>query len=373
VAGLYRRESLHPTPVTRYFLTNHYTPSDSVQEIALLDQKISKAGLRISIAPERKVEYILDEKDLSNRLRRPHETINEPRVVHDVDCMAAILTLRAGKTATDLERAKVVFLTTTAKLVATVRKWYEDNDGSGIAPVVYYRAAANLAWVKNPAYAGDLKLHEIIALCRAALQPRPETWDRFLRYLRELEASGEVTSDEVAAVIASELTDQVLFAAEEDGDVEAEDLREVVERVKESFREKAQQEVRAASQEAEAMVRQEPTARLTAEEASDQLERRLTTVERRMGTFAGSIADLAARVTIWMLLIFLVLGAMATLPGAINVLSGWLVAVAYVAAAAFVGFSIFGLSRGWYLARWQRALSTKIRSWLMLKVFEQED
>ncbi len=55
--------------------------------------------------------------------------------------------------------------------------------------------------------AAGLKLHELVALCAAALRPSREIWEAFVRELRKLEASGQITSDESVAIIVSELSD----------------------------------------------------------------------------------------------------------------------------------------------------------------------
>ena len=71
-----------------------------------------------------------------------------------------------------------------------------------------------------------------MALCNAALRPSRTAWERFIAYLAQLEESGELSSDEVTALIASELTDRVLVNVGIDEDSDASSMSEVVERVK---------------------------------------------------------------------------------------------------------------------------------------------
>jgi hypothetical protein len=98
-----------------------------------------------------------------------------------------------------------------------------------------------LAWIKRPAAAPDLKLHELVALCSAALKPSRELWDTFITHLRKLEQQGTITSDEAAAIVASQLTETLLLDMEagDPDDVDADTLTEVVDRVREDYRREA--------------------------------------------------------------------------------------------------------------------------------------
>jgi hypothetical protein len=155
----------------------------------------------------------------------------------------------------------------------------------------------NFAWLKKPASASQLKVHELIALCSAALRPRRETWDRFIRHLQALRDSGAVNSDEAAAVLASGFTDRWLSDIEEQDDVEADTLTEVVERVKDTYREQISAQLESADRD-----------RASAVERRRQLE--LAVLAR-----ADSIGRLAARVTVGGGLILVAVGLVLSLPG----------------------------------------------------------
>lgn len=87
--------NLKPTPVTRYMLTHRFSPSDVRENIAILETQIRGLGLGIKAIPKHDSRYTLGEADLSKRLRKTDESDLEPRVMNDVDCIAAIITLRA--------------------------------------------------------------------------------------------------------------------------------------------------------------------------------------------------------------------------------------------------------------------------------------
>ena len=89
-----------------------------------------------------------------------------------------------------------------------------------------------------------LKLHELIALCSAALQPTGKTWGQFKRHLRNLQASGAVSSDETVAILANQFTDVYLSRLEDhftdEEDIDSDSLNEVIERVRASYAADAQ-------------------------------------------------------------------------------------------------------------------------------------
>jgi len=76
-------------------------------------------------------------------------------------------------------------------------------------------------------------------LCSAALQPSPELWASFLTHLEKLQESEVVNSDEAVAIVASEFIDDILVDYEGQADVDAEDMTEVIERVRSEYAGKA--------------------------------------------------------------------------------------------------------------------------------------
>ena len=245
------RLSLYPTDLTRYFLTNHYSPSDIRMHSALVERNLRNLGVNVRDLPARKPRLTLNEADLSSRLAERPGGENVPRVVHDVDCVAGVITFRGGGAADALDHAKAVFVTTSGLTVRHTLSWYSDEGGRGFPPIIHYLVLSNLAWLKRPASAVKLKLHELVALCAAALRPSRAAWEAFIGHLRRLQNSGELSSDEVTAIVASELADRVLLEADIDDDSDASTLSEVVDRVKADYRAEASLEVASAKAAAE--------------------------------------------------------------------------------------------------------------------------
>lgn len=353
-------KSLRPTPVTRYFLTNRYSPSDVTQVMALLDVNISQLGMAIVIFPSRDPKYTLDEADLSRRLRRGDEADLEPRVMHDVDSSAAVLTLRAGRTSASFDDIGAVFATTSSLVVKTISAWYHDNGAGGVPPAIHVIGLSHIAWLKKPAAAVRLKLHELVAICSAALRPTRQTWDAFLKQLKRLEDSGQLTSDEAVAVVASALTDARLADLEDDEEVDAATVAEVVERVREGYVLEAKAATARATEEAtrHAQERQAAeTAALREVEARRQLRLR---IYNRTDFLARWLAHGA----FWLLALVIVVGLVFTLPGMLPGSSGWARVLVWIAITVFSLASAWGLLWGVYLSHAQLALESRVSRWL---------
>ena len=243
------QRELRPSPMARHFVTEQYSPSDVREMSALVDQEIRAVGFQIARIPRRDAQHVSAEQALSTRLTdRATGDELEPRVVHDVDCVAGILTLRQGHRSQSIDDARAVFVSDSRLVIRNVRLWWqEDEHELSIEPVVHVRALSNVAWLKKPSAGSELKAHELLALCGAALRPSHRTWERFIRHLNKLHTSRNLTSDEVTAIIASSTSDQLLRDAELEAndprDLDAETLDEVVERVKGQYAADVEQRV----------------------------------------------------------------------------------------------------------------------------------
>jgi predicted transcriptional regulator len=342
------RRSLRPVEMTRQLLTQRATPADVAQMIALLDRDIFAAGFQVAPTPQHVAQYTLDEKALAELIADPAAgDEGSPRVVHDVDCVAAVLTVRRGHRASRLEDAGAVFVTDVALLVRNVTKWFNAQGETGVAPIVHIRALANLAWLKRPAtLAGDFKLRELVALCCAALHPRRETWERFLRHLDALKESNAITSDEAAAIVVSDLADRLLGEAElADGDSESPDARtldEIVASVRASY-----------SADADARVSMEHAARAAEMSASQRREEAITiqavSTGERLRSLEMSLDGRARQIAVgvvggayWIAVAVVLGGALALLAGH-PLHGGWIGRASGGLVALFVVMEMVGL------------------------------
>ena len=254
------QKSLRPGPMVRHFLTERYSASDALEMSVLLDDEIRAAGLTVVRAPAHEAQFTSGEEKLAARLAsRSTGDVNEPRIEHDVDCVAGVLTMRRGHRSNRIEDARVVFATVSPMVIRNTRTWWEEDEReTGIPPIVHVRALANLAWLKRPKANPDFQLRDLVTLCAAAMRPSARTWNRFLAHLEDLHTSQRLTEDQVTAIIVSSLSDRLLRDAELDADdpddVDSGTLDEVVDRVISQYSDEADERVRDADARATAAV-----------------------------------------------------------------------------------------------------------------------
>lgn len=230
------RGELRPSALTRHFLAQRSRPSDIRETAGLLELRLRKLGFNIREAPERDPAFTLDETILAKELADEPGKEQTPRVQHDVDCIAGVLTYRRGRVSNSLDDAGAVFVSSGGMTVRSGRAWYFHEGGKGFPPIVHAIALSNYAWLKRPASASKLKVHELMALCNAALRPSPKAWRHFVEHLKRLEDEGELNNEELTTIVASDLTENVLAEQGIDDDSDAESLTEVIERVKADYK-----------------------------------------------------------------------------------------------------------------------------------------
>ena len=370
------RMSLHQTDVTRFLLTHHYSPSDVASEGALAELKLNHLGVNVRVTPNHREATTLGEADLSLRLADRADGDRDPRVRHDVDCIAGVLTTRRGHTSDSIDSARAIFATTSGLTVRNCRAWYESQGGRGVPPIIHYLDLSNLAWIKRPSSATSLKLHELVALCGAALRPSRKAWDAFLKYLQSLQDSGELTSDEVTAVVVNALTERLLAEETLDDDYDAECLGEVVERVRASYRADADKQVAEARESERATearaeeIRAEIEAASQAEVAAAQekvlrAEREASEVRTSLERRSGLVARIICWVPYVLVALALAAGLVLTL---ISMGTGERLdkrALVFAALLAVVGLlsAVWGFNlRGWRLAM-EKRVAIAIKGW----------
>ena len=259
--------TLWPTDLRNHILNVRYSPSDIRIISASLEGRLQVCGVAIVPLAEHQARFTLDEKLLSEMLAgegRDHS--DSWRVRHDVDAIAAVLTLRRGRISSSVERSIAVFCSTTGKVIHNTQRWYATQDQGGIPPVIHLSALTSIAWLKKPAAAPGIKVHELVALCASAMRPTSKTWEKMTETLRRLRDEGAISDDETAAIVASELTEPFLAQADEDGEPDEASIRGVIERVRGAYR-------REASADAEQVVQSARADMAAAQQASQDAVR----------------------------------------------------------------------------------------------------
>ena len=356
-------KSLRGNTVTEYFLGVRATPAEIRQEILLLNQNLRRMGIQTRDFPKHMREYTEDEQALADALRDPTRDGNslDPRVWHDVQAIAAVLTLRAGIRPQRIANAGFVFSSGSARTVENATRWYREVQPHGVEPIVHFRSVTNAAWFLRPANASDVPMHELVAVCAGYLRPTPQVWERFVKGLEHLVKSGELSDDESIAVLANGFAYIEPGELESELDAEATTIREIVERVR------ATDHVEFRSRLAEERKKREASERAA-------VEARLETADVRSAI--DMRVEKLATVTAWVcysgLFIIFVVGATLTLPldwsegtrsGNLTIVAGWICIGAFFVASLLSFFTrrfhvlnIFEHLKSFFAARLKRIL-----------------
>lgn len=343
------RMQLYQTELTRYFFTMRSTPSDVRQIATTLESALAGLGVGIRPAPTRDRRYTLDEIALSSALSRDGRPSQEPRVLHDIDGIAAALTLRAGVTASAIERCRAVFVSTSGLMIKNGQQWYRGQEGQGVPPLLHQGALTNIAWLKKPAKAATAKLHELIATCSVVLRPSRRLWEAFLNHLKNLRERGEISTDESVAIVANGLVEPLLSEIEVTSEPDASSLDDVIARVRANYRESVDDQLR----ETERRAEQASSRASVAERRSGQLESHSTQLAERIGRVVG-------RCVFWVGSAICLGAIVILLPGVFDHIGHGLQLIAWgaIVFASLVG--LLGLLRGGHLG--------SIESWIAVWV-----
>jgi len=363
LATAHGRLSLYRNEVTLHVLSAKLTPSDMRSLSALLDRRLTDLGVEVRETPTRVPDYTMNEKALAEALVLPRDPDPErPRIRHDVDCVAAVLTLRAGRTDNSLDRCVAVFCSSTTQVVRNVQKWYSDEGGSGIPPMVHLIALSNIAWLKKPASARGMKLHELSAYCAAILRPQKATWDKFVATLRKLREDGTLTDDEAVAIVASDLAEPVLSQLDDDYEPDSDTILDAIERVRRSYQEGAENAAAIAIAQARSdVLLAEGDAAATRGMAALLKEG----VERRV----NGVATVVAGVFYLGLLTVLFAAAVLSVPGAFDAVPSSVRVFARLLVLATGLFTVVSWRRGTSLNDYRSAAHVAVAGWVRLHVF----
>jgi len=287
--------TLWPTDLRNHILSARYSPSDIRIISASLESRLQTSGISVVPLPEHKPRFTLDEKLLAELLSSDgRDTVDSPRVRHDVDAIAAVLTLRRGRTAASVERSPALFCSTTGKVVHNTQKWYRTQEQGGIPPAIHLSSLTSIAWLKKPAAAPGIKLHELVALCASAMRPTPAVWTKLTESLRHLRDEGAIKDDETVAIVVSELTEPLLAHLEEEEEEPGNaSILGMIERVRGAYR-------REASDQAEELVRSahadSALARQAAEDAKRTAQMEADMAREACASRDAALSVLAARI-----------------------------------------------------------------------------
>jgi hypothetical protein len=145
---------------------------------------------------------VIDELGLKDRLWKAIGYRSVAAVEHDVECLSAVMRLRAGKRHNDLEDVAAVFITTNVELARQSKKFFVDTeDYAGVVPPCLTDwAVGNTMWLKNPTAAPSIPKARVLADALAALRPTDILWKKYLTAIARLEESGKITKEDYYAL-----------------------------------------------------------------------------------------------------------------------------------------------------------------------------
>lgn len=340
------RATLHPTALTRYALASHLSPSDVRLLSATVERRLAVIGITVRAAPPRDPRYTGDEQALGRLLDEESDQdetghrVPKQRVAHDIDCIAAVLTLRGGVHSDSLDHARAVFCSTSGKVIRSVQQWYYgDGEAAGVPPIVHQEALTSIAWLKKPLAVRDIKIHELAALCVVALRPTRETWRRFTENVLRLRKEGVLSDDESVAVVASQMTEPLLARIDEDLEPEADTIVDAIERLRDQYRTQA-------SEEARELILEARTDATLARDAANDAQNQLVDMNHRLDTRAASIANVVSSVFFTVAVLVTFASFVLSIPGVFDdVGESWKLAARIVVAIALC-FGLYTQIRG---------------------------
>jgi len=182
----------------QYFVTQGFTAADVERFIGRLQDELKTLHIRVVQAPPYIHEFVIDEAGFTQALKEAFPTLRDEAVDRDKNSIAAIVRIRAAHLSTTVEDSRAVFVTTNSRLVAVTRRFLSpSNHHQYVLPAVTDNSLTNLLWLKAPMAAPSLPRKRIIADSYAALQPDSDLWAKFLDEIDRLATLGSISPEEV--------------------------------------------------------------------------------------------------------------------------------------------------------------------------------
>jgi hypothetical protein len=198
-AAMIRKKDLRTSygPSMEYFI-HAGTPSTDIDLLAARCEKhIEGLGIHIEDRPDVDRASQIDEAGLEHALQEAIGYKRRNSLVHDVNCVTAIMRHRKGEESHSIENCRAIFVTTNSQLATVARRFLQPDATPGaVAPVLSSHALGHLMWLKDPTAAPTLPIRQVIADAVAAMQPSESLWKAYLVEIARLEAKGSITGEQ---------------------------------------------------------------------------------------------------------------------------------------------------------------------------------
>ncbi|HYV15538.1 MAG TPA: hypothetical protein VE972_05930 [Conexibacter sp.] len=273
--------------VLLHAVRSRWDPSDVHEIVTTLDQRLGVVGIVPEPTPRYTRRLTLDEKSFEQALRYQREEA----AAKDVLSVSAIFRLRDGQPSRDLSRTRAIFVTTNNRLVAVTRRFMRSQGKESKVPLcVGDLSFTTQLWLRSAGEHRSIPRKLLIAESFAALNPSPELWSRFLDKVAVRRDAGEITSEQVHALIFTiEGREGLVNVTRGDPERIDEDTPfEVLKQYEDALRRPVEERAAQVEQELQ-RLRDENTDLLEREEAR---EARLATQERQLHHHEQTIASL---------------------------------------------------------------------------------
>ncbi len=261
---------------------NGTSKSDLLLLAAMVDDKLSEAGIEVENTPRYIEPLQIGQSIFEQVLENEVKYYLNPRAKdYDVNSVRSIYVLREGFSASTLENARAVFVTSNTAFARAAWEYGQNHESSlDVSSVITDFSLANIAWLKSPVEAPDLPISRLLAFSYAALQPSSELLHKFLQEIDKLETEGAF-SERALQVLRSEnslvYSELMHLTLGEDSSLTGATTREIFERVSKE-------------------IRTEESEKLTLEqEAHGETQEALDTVRRRNEQLISNIRQQSLR------------------------------------------------------------------------------
>lgn len=195
--------------VLSHALRRGWGPGDVEEVIAELRNRVAREGIAVSATPKHDPRLPLPQARIDEILTQYGFTPSQ--IVADAQSLTAIHVMREGRPCTELGKARAIFVTSNDNLVRASRLWFTEQGHESLVPQCTTETSMTTQlWLRRPEGRPNVARKFLIAESFAALNPRPEVWNRYLDRIAERRERDEITEEQVKTLVFSTEAKEIL-------------------------------------------------------------------------------------------------------------------------------------------------------------------